>query len=350
MWALIGFHILVVALSVGISLSLPMIAGNLLANWVRIENEGVFLVSIELIVAIVLIMLFNQLRLSIRDRRLARVAISAGLVSFTPNRSLHVKRSLRTVKERYETGKSLMVIGSTGHETFADSGSAFRTVLQKCLWANILLLNPYSGEASLRVQALSRPDFTLDHFREEGRKTVELLKKLKASGKDVKLKFYSDPPLVKLVILGDYLWLQHYHTSLEVNTMPEYVFKHNLMDRGFYTLFYQYFMRRWESPSIPEYDLDTDELVYRDVIGSETKRVSFGPETAGLQSGTNSDLFQLRTGSSDIVNTITVNEITGLSSDTDSRRPPSRSQNHSRIVTPRIAGFTRSSPPPLSST
>lgn len=114
MWALIGFHILVVALSVGISLSLPMIAGNLLANWVRIENEGVFLVSIELIVAIVLIMLFNQLRLSIRNRRLARVAISAGLVSFTPNRSLHVKRSLRTVKERYETGKSLMVIGSTG--------------------------------------------------------------------------------------------------------------------------------------------------------------------------------------------------------------------------------------------
>lgn len=282
--ALIGFHILVVALSVGISLSLPMIAGNLLAYWARMENEGAFLVSIELVVAIVLIMFFNQLRLSIRDRRLARVAISAGLVSFSPNRSLHVKRSLRAAKERYDTGKSLMVIGSTGYETFIDSGSAFRTVLQKCLWANILLLNPYSEEASLRVQALSRPDFTLDHFREEGRKTVELLKQLKASGKDVKLKFYSDPPLVKLVILGDYLWLQHYHTSLEIHTMPEYVFQNNLMDRGLYTLFYQYFVKRWESPTIPEYDFATDELVCINPIDNEVKRALFGPKRVDTNS------------------------------------------------------------------
>jgi hypothetical protein len=87
---------------------------------------------------------------------------------------------------------------------------------------------------------------------------------------------------------------------MEVHTMPEYVFQHNLMDRGLYTLFYQYFVRRWGTPSIPEYDLDTDELVYRDPIGNETKRVSFGPETAcegGWQFEKSSDLFQLRTSS-----------------------------------------------------
>ena len=274
--ALIGFHILVVALSAGISLSLPTIAENVLAYWARMQSEGVFLVSIELIVAIVLIMFFNQLRLRIRDRRLARAAISAGLVSFSPNRSFHVKRVLRTIKEQHGTGKSIMVIGSTGYDTFVDPGSDFRSVLEKCLWANILLLNPYSEEAGLRVQALSRSDFTLDHFREEGRKTVDLLKKLKASGKDIKLKFYSDPPLVKLVILGDYLWLQHYHTSLEIHTMPEYVFQHNLSDRGFYTLFYQYFVKRWGSPTIPEYDFATDELVCINPIDNEVKRVLFG--------------------------------------------------------------------------
>lgn len=282
--ALIGFHILVVALSVGISLSLPMIAGNLLTYWARMENEGAFLVSVELMVAIVLIMFFNQLRLSIRDRRLARVAISAGLVSFSPARTRRVRRHLTMLKEQHGTGRTIMMIGSTGYQTFVDPDSDFHTVLQKCLWANILLLNPYSAEAGMRVQALSTPEFTLDCFREEGRKTIEFLKKLKAGGKVVRLKFYSDPPLVKLVILGDYLWLQHYHSSLEVRRLPEYVLQHNLSDRGFYTLFYQYFVKRWESPAIPEYDFATDELVCINPIDNEVKRVLFGPRRVDTNS------------------------------------------------------------------
>lgn len=95
------------------------------------------------------------------------------------------------------------LIGSTDYETFVDPDSDFHTVLQKCLWADMLLLNPYSAEAGVRVQAHSTLEFTLDRFREKGRKTIEFLKKLNAGGKVVRLKFYSDPPLVKLVILGD---------------------------------------------------------------------------------------------------------------------------------------------------
>ena len=296
--AWLGFHIVVVALSAGIALSLPSIARNFLAYWSHVENEKIFLVSVEIIVAIVLIIFFNYLWLSFQDRRLAKVAAGAGLVSFSPSRSRHAQRRIRALKEKHGMGRSVMVIGSTGYETFVDPESYFRTVLQKCLWANILLLNPYSEEASIRVEAISHPDFTLERFREEGRKTIELLKRLKATGKDVKLKFYSDPPLVKLVILGDYLWLQHYHTSLEVRTMPEYVFQHNLMDRGLYTLFYQYFVKRWENPEIPEYDFDTDELVYRSHNGSEMRRVPFGPEMAfeGVQRlGEDLGSLQMRT-------------------------------------------------------
>jgi hypothetical protein len=38
---------------------------------------------------------------------------------------------------------------------------------------------------------------------------------------------------------------------------------------------------RWRDSNVPEYDLDTDELAYRDATGNELKRKSFyEPEVA----------------------------------------------------------------------
>lgn len=65
--------------------------------------------------------------------------------------------------------------------------------------------------------------------------------------------------------------------------MPEYVFSQNHNDYGLYTLFYQYFTKRWESPEIPEYDLETDELVYRASNGDgkiEVRREKFPRRTS----------------------------------------------------------------------
>ncbi len=38
-------------------------------------------------------------------------------------------------------------------------------------------------------------------------------------------------------------------------------------------------MQRWDSPEIPEYDFDTDELVYRSRNGQELRRERFGEES-----------------------------------------------------------------------
>jgi len=54
--------------------------------------------------------------------------------------------------------------------------------------------------------------------------------------------------------------------------MPKYVFKHNQNPGGLYSPFYQYFLDKWENPNIPEYDLTTDELIYRDGAGNEVRR------------------------------------------------------------------------------
>ncbi len=276
----IGYHIVILILSAGIALSLPVVAQSFLAYWARVENEKISLVSLEIGVAVFLIVFFNYVRRSLQDRSLAKMAIGAGLVSFFPKRGRDAQSRIRKLKEKHGTGRTVMVIGSSGHGTFVDQVGDLSTVLEKCLGAKILLVNPYSQEASKRIQAIGHPDLTLEKYRAEVRQSIELLKRLKAIGKAVKLKLYSDPPLIKLVILGDYLWLQHYHTDLDIQSMPEYVLQHNLKGHGLYTLCYQYFVQRWESTRIPEYDLDTDELVYRGRTGSEVKRVRFGPEEA----------------------------------------------------------------------
>lgn len=277
-------HIAVVTLSAGIALSLPVAARTFLTYWAQVENEKIYLVIAEITAAIVLIACFNYIRRSLQDRALAKIATGAGLVSFFPRRGRRAQDRIRQLKERHGRGRTVMVIGSSGYATFVDQVGDLSTVLEKCLGAEILLVNPYSQEASARIQAIARSGFTLESFREEVRKSIALLKRLKAVGKAVKLKLYSDPPLVKLVILGDYLWLQHYHTDLDVQTMPEYVLKHNPSDHNLYTLYYQYFVQRWSSTEIPEYDLATDELVYRGHNGGEVRREHFGPE-ATFESG-----------------------------------------------------------------
>jgi hypothetical protein len=279
------YHIIVVALSAGIALLLPAGAKQFLSFWSRVEQDRLSLIAVEMTVAVLLIVCLNYFHRSIRDRALARVATGAGLVSFFPRRTRGAQRRIKQLKEEQSTGRTISVIGSSGHSTFVDQVGGLSSVLDKCLGARIMLVNPCSKEASARILAINHPEFTLDKFREEVRQSIQLLKRLKAMGKVIKLKFYSDSPLIKLVILGDYLWLQHYHADLDVQTMPEYVLRHNRKDHGLYTLYAHYFVQRWESAEIPEYDLDTDELVYRSRTGNEIRRERFEIETESEEVG-----------------------------------------------------------------
>jgi len=274
----IGYHIVVLCLSAGIAMSLPIVATNFLAYWTKVEKEKVWVVTLEIGVAVLLIIVMTYIRRSLKDRKLAQMAIEAGFVSFFPKRARGAEDGIRKLRETQGRGRTVMVIGSSGYDTLRDQVGDLSTVLDKCLGANIMLVNPFSQGASARIRAIADPMMSIEKYREGVRQSIELLKRLQAVGKSVKLKLYSDPPLLKLVILGDYLWMQHYHTDLDIQEMPEYVLRHNSKDHGFYTLCYQYFVQRWERTDIPEYDLDTDELVYRDRNGREVRRERFWPE------------------------------------------------------------------------
>ena len=283
----IGYHIIVLCLSAGIAMSLPIVATSFLDYWTKVEKEKVSLVTLEIGVAVLLIIVMTYIRRSWKDRKLAKMAIDAGFVSFFPHRARRAEDGIRKLRETQGRGRTVMIIGSSGYDTLRDQVGDLSTVLDKCMGANIMLVNPLSQGASARIRAIADPMMSIEKYRTGVKQSIELLKRLKAVGKSVKLKLYSDPPLLKLVILGDYLWMQHYHTDLDIQEMPEYVLRHNANDHGLYTVCYQYFVQRWERTEIPEYDLDTDVLVYRDRNCREVRRERFWPEEVpqGIEQG-----------------------------------------------------------------
>jgi hypothetical protein len=150
-----------------------------------------------------------------------------------------------------------------------------------------MLLNPNSEGVIVRTKGIPVPSVTPNTFGEQIRKSIDFLKLLKGAQKNVRLKLYSDPPFLKMTILGDFIWLQHYQPGSDVQRMPRYVFKHDPNIGSLYLPFYQYFLGRWNNPHIPEYDLETDELVYRDMAGNEVRREKMNG--AKLEGVTNTD-------------------------------------------------------------
>lgn len=138
------YHILIVALSAGIALLLPAGARHFLSFWARVEQDKLSLIAVEMTLTVLLIIGLNYLRRSMRDRALALMATGAGLVSFFPRRTRGSQRHIAKLREEQGTGRTISVIGSSGHSTFVDQVGSLSSVLDKCLGARIMLVNPYS--------------------------------------------------------------------------------------------------------------------------------------------------------------------------------------------------------------
>jgi len=281
------YHLVIVGLSAALALSLPMtvrfIAKKFLVYWSLIGNDKIFLITVEMTLTICLIFLFACIHQGWKNRKLSKMARAAGMVFVTPPRGLFIKRRIRKLKESQGIARDVMVISSTGFRTFVDPQGELHQVIQNCRKAKIMLLNPDSAGAIVRAKGIPDPDVTPETFGEQIRKSIDFLKALKGAQKNVKLKLYPDPPFLKMTILGDFIWLQHYQPGLDVQTMPKYVFRHDPNIGSLYFPFYQYFVGRWNNPHIPEYDLETDELVYRDMAGNEVRRERMnGIKTAGV--------------------------------------------------------------------
>lgn len=272
----IVFHASIIVVSAAIALSLPytvsFVTAKFLVFWSLIENEKLFLVSIEIICAMAFVLILNYAGSSLNDRKLAKAAKRAGLVSAPSRKGLFRKKLSKSLKTKQGMARDIMVMGSTGYRTFVHPKTDLHEALKNCREAQIMLLDPSSEGARIRSRSIPHPDVTIDRFREQIQMSIDFLKGLNDVHRNLKLKLYSDVPFLKLTILGDYVWVQHYHSGMDVASMPEYVFKHNGKTSGFYEFFYQYFLNKWNDPAMPEYDLETRELIYRDSDGRSPER------------------------------------------------------------------------------
>ncbi len=180
------------------------------------------------------------------------------------------RRKSRRFKEQQGFSRDLLLISYTGFFTFVDPRGDLHNVIQRCRQAKIMLLNPY-GEGMRLKKILSPGVISADIFYEHIKRRLEFVKALAKVKDNIRLKLYPGPPFLKLTILGDYLWIRYYNTNPDRPT-PEYSYKQAPDHGSLYTPFFQYFLTQWNDPRIPEYDLKTDELVYRDDSGKETKR------------------------------------------------------------------------------
>jgi hypothetical protein len=179
------------------------------------------------------------------------------------------------MKDKQEFAREIMIIGSTGCRSFVEPEGDLHEALQNCREAKIMLLDPLKHGVIARAKSIPDREITPEVIREKIIKSIDHLKSLRAAQKTVRLKLYPDMPQLKMAILGDYAYIRHCHAGLNARSIPESVFRNRGLHGGLYMPMFRYFLSRWQDPDIPEYDLDTDQLVYRNELGHEVLRESF---------------------------------------------------------------------------
>lgn len=273
-------HIGVTLLAVGIAFSLPALAQYILFTWwPRVEDDSQLLLINEIIFAAVLVMLFN-LFLSARQGRLShRMNRLVSLVHVREDGSWRAHWSDRTLLDKVTGARDVSVMSVTGYDTFVSQQRKLRNVIDNSYELRVMLMNPYGAGAMRRVQSLGDPAPLLDAYCQETAATIDRLASLAAAGKRVALKFYDDPPFWNLIVTGEYVWVQYCHDGHELKGQPEYVFAllRDKPTQGLFSAFYMHFLNQWGDPRHPEYDFSSRQLVYRNDMGNEAKRVSFPP-------------------------------------------------------------------------
>lgn len=274
-------HVVITLLAVGIAFSLPVVAQYILFNWwPKVEDNSQLLMITEIGFATVLVLLFNISKIAWDGRRSMRMNKVASLVYAREGRGWMSRWKERGMRKKIASARDVYIMSITGYDTFSSENSDLQKELELAYEIRVMLANPYGKGVASRAQSLDDPEAMLQTYRQETEVSIAYLRKLAAAGKKVKLKFYEAPPFWKLVVTGEYVWVQYCHDGHEVKTQPEYVFglQHGNPQRGFFAPFYKYFLDQWNDPRHAEFNFETNELVLRNGEGNEIQRTVFPPQ------------------------------------------------------------------------
>jgi len=272
-------HGTITVLAVAIAFSLPGIANYILNEWwPEVQNNANLLLATEVGLASVLALLFNLAKIAWDHRRRVLTARLASLVyARNAGAGWWSRRRERALVSQLPAARDAFVLTLTGYDTFVADDSLLRGVIEKAYEIRVMLVNPIGKALRERADSLP-PEITVLTLHTEIEAVVAYLSGLRKFGKKVTLKFYDEEPFWKLIVLGDYVWVQHCHSGFAVKEQPEFVFALQQREprHGLFVPFYMVFLNQWNDARHPEYDFDTNELVYRDASGKETGRAVLG--------------------------------------------------------------------------
>lgn len=275
-------HIVVTLLAVGIAFSMPTVASYILFNWwPKVEGNSQLLLVTEIGFAAVLVLLFNITKIAWDGRRSMHMNKIASLVYAREKRGWISRKKERDMRKQIANVRDVYIMSITGNDSLSSDNSDLQKTLDMAYEIRVLLAYPYGKGVASRAQTTEDPEALLKIYREETDTSIAFLRKLAGAGKIVKLKFYDEPPFWKLVVTGEYVWVQYCHICHDVKSQPEYVFglQHDSPQRGFFEPFYKYFLDQWQDSNHPEFNFETSELVYRNSVGNEFQRSIFPPKT-----------------------------------------------------------------------
>lgn len=271
----IAVHGLITVLAVAIAFSLPQAAKYILFEWwPMVESDANLLLGSEIVLASVLVLVLNLVKLSWDNRYAVKMARAAALV-YTRDapRSWTARWRERQLLRRLPAVRDAFVLSLTGYDTFVDERSLLRAPLESAYELRVMLVNPVSEALRRRAESLPA-DITVLSLQTELEASIAFLAGLRKRGTKVALKFYDQMPFWKVAVLGEHAWVQFCHAGFAVSEQSEYVFALNERNprQGLFVPFYVHVLERWNEPEHPEYDFDRNELVHRDTAGNETMR------------------------------------------------------------------------------
>jgi hypothetical protein len=179
------YHVLLVILSAWIAFSLPavtsFVAQKLLFYWSFVENEKVFVIGVEIILAILFMLFFSYLGASWKNGKISKMASSAGMICLFPPGKFLLQRKIKKMKEQHGLNRDVLIISATGFRTFVDPQGDLHRILQSCREAKIMLLNPHGDGASARAKSMLDPNVTPALFNEQIKKSIDFPQTIKVA-------------------------------------------------------------------------------------------------------------------------------------------------------------------------
>lgn len=175
---------------------------------------------------------------------------AVGVSAFYPHSTKAEKKRdwhscVESIKNHH--ARDLRIMGATGWNTFGEPKSPlYRLLSQFDGEVKILLMLPDPKLPAL-IRRAKETGRAPEEYVAEIKRSIERIRVLRAKGKNISLKFYSQTPIWKMIISNDFMWLQHYCATTDVEDTHVYVFFSDGDDGSslFHPL-YSVWLKRWE--------------------------------------------------------------------------------------------------------